>query len=227
MGYVRAVGARVSFDAAADGDGGGGVELKVKFSSRKMPESSISCSSGSSSFPAANCVGANSTLVDLGLPAQLSQLDVQLPRARAYEGRDGDAAASPRAAYSGASGVAGVVVGGVRLAAPIHHLYRALRGRVRVLVYALPIERRVRHGGGRDERVRAVGAGVAGGVREGGWGRRRRRRWARAGRARGRTSRDTRTSRGRSRVRAAGSRGCRWMRAGRRYRRARIAPPAG
>ncbi|KAJ7787769.1 hypothetical protein B0H14DRAFT_3579016 [Mycena olivaceomarginata] len=113
-------------------------------------------------------------LVDLGLPAQLSQLDVQLPRARAYERRDGDAPASPRAAYPGASGVAGVVVGGVvrirarqRLAAPMHHPHRALRKRVRVLVYALPIERGVRHGGGRDERVRAVGAGVAGGLREG------------------------------------------------------------
>ncbi|KAJ7323576.1 hypothetical protein DFH08DRAFT_1029136 [Mycena albidolilacea] len=82
-------------------------------------------------------------LVDLGLPAQLSQLDVQLPRARAYERRDGDTAGSPRAAYPGASGVAGVVVGGViricaqqRLAAPMHHSYRALRERVRVLVYA-------------------------------------------------------------------------------------------
>ncbi|KAJ7690283.1 hypothetical protein B0H14DRAFT_3665954 [Mycena olivaceomarginata] len=74
-------------------------------------------------------------LVDLGLPAQLSQLDVQLPRARAYERRDGDAADSPRAAYPGASGVAGVVVGVIRirarqrLAAPMHHPYRALRKR--------------------------------------------------------------------------------------------------
>ncbi|KAJ7756740.1 hypothetical protein B0H14DRAFT_3166273 [Mycena olivaceomarginata] len=90
-------------------------------------------------------------LVALGLPAQLSQLDVQLPRARAYERRDGDAAASPRPTYPGARGVAGVVVGGVirirtrqRLAAPMHHPYRALRERVRILVYALPIERGVR-----------------------------------------------------------------------------------
>ncbi|KAJ7763909.1 hypothetical protein B0H14DRAFT_3594074 [Mycena olivaceomarginata] len=43
-------------------------------------------------------------LVDLGLPAQLSQFDVQLPLPRTYERRDGDAAASHRAAYSGASG---------------------------------------------------------------------------------------------------------------------------
>ncbi|KAJ7722908.1 hypothetical protein B0H14DRAFT_3170104 [Mycena olivaceomarginata] len=47
MGYVRAGGGkRVSFDAAADGNGGGGVELragtKVKFSSRKTPDPSIS-----------------------------------------------------------------------------------------------------------------------------------------------------------------------------------------
>jgi hypothetical protein len=69
-------------------------------------------------------------LIDLGLLAQLSQFDVQLPRPRAYERRDGDAATSPRAAYSGASGVAGVVVGGVipirtrqRLAAPMYHSY--------------------------------------------------------------------------------------------------------
>ncbi|KAJ7695623.1 hypothetical protein B0H14DRAFT_2650427 [Mycena olivaceomarginata] len=84
--------------------------------------------------------------IDLGLPVQLSQLDVQLPRARAYERRDGDTAASPRAAYPGARGVAR------RLAAPMHHPHCALRERVRVLVYALPIERGVRHGGGRDER---------------------------------------------------------------------------
>ncbi|KAJ7802056.1 hypothetical protein B0H14DRAFT_3155253 [Mycena olivaceomarginata] len=100
--------------------------------------------------------------IDLGLPAQLSQLDVQLPRARAYERRDGDAPAPPRAAYPGARG---------RLAAAMHHPYRALPERVRVLVYALSIniERGV-SGGGRDERVRAVGAGVAGGVREGAGG---------------------------------------------------------
>ncbi|KAJ7694934.1 hypothetical protein B0H14DRAFT_2650811 [Mycena olivaceomarginata] len=167
MGYVRAVGARVSFDAAADGDGGCGVELragaKVKLSSRKMPESSISCSSGSSSFPTANCVGANSSTS--ASPAQLSQLDVELLRARAYERRDGDAAASPRAAYSGARGVAG---SSCWRSAPMHHSHRALRERVRILVYALSVERR--HGGGRDERVRAVGAGVAGGVREGAGG---------------------------------------------------------
>jgi hypothetical protein len=52
-------------------------------------------------------------LVDLGLPAQLSQLDVQLPCARTYEQCNGDAAASPRVAYSGAGSVAGVVVSGV------------------------------------------------------------------------------------------------------------------
>ncbi|KAJ7756743.1 hypothetical protein B0H14DRAFT_3599202 [Mycena olivaceomarginata] len=116
-------------------------------------------------------------LVALGLAAQLSQLNVQLPRPCAYERRDGDAPASPRAAYPGASGVAGVVVvGGViriharqHLAAPMHHPHRALRERVRVLVYARPIERGV-SGGGRDERVRAVGGGVAGGVREGAGG---------------------------------------------------------
>ncbi|KAJ7721575.1 hypothetical protein B0H14DRAFT_3624804 [Mycena olivaceomarginata] len=126
-GYVQAVGARARLavrcgedeEAAEDGDDGGGVELRAG--------------------------------------TKLSQLDVQLPRARAYERRDGDAPASPRAAYPGASGIAGVVVvGGVirirarqRLAAPMHHSYRALRKRVRVLVYA-SVE--LRHGGGRDER---------------------------------------------------------------------------
>ncbi|KAJ7323601.1 hypothetical protein DFH08DRAFT_887458 [Mycena albidolilacea] len=138
-----------------------------------MPESSISCSS-CCSFSPPNRVGTNWTSSTSASPlSSLSSTSSSL--ARAYERRDVDAAASPRAAYSGASGVAGVVVvGGVirirarqRLAAPVHHPYRALRERVRVLVYALPVQRGVRHGGGRDERVRAVGGGVAGGVRKG------------------------------------------------------------
>ncbi|KAJ7690287.1 hypothetical protein B0H14DRAFT_3175847 [Mycena olivaceomarginata] len=149
MGYVRAVGARVSFDSAADGDGGGGVELraetKVKFSSRKMPESSISGSSCSSSFPTASCVGANSSASASPLNS-LSSTSSSLARAR----------------MSGAMGTRWSLP---RLAAP-HHPYRALRERVHVLVYALPIERGV-SGGGRDELLRAVGGGIAGGVREG------------------------------------------------------------
>ncbi|KAJ7745614.1 hypothetical protein B0H14DRAFT_2637092 [Mycena olivaceomarginata] len=65
-----------------------------------------SCSSGSSTFPTANCVGANSSPSASPL-SSLSSTSSSLARAR-NKRRDGDAAASPRAAHPGARSVAGL-----------------------------------------------------------------------------------------------------------------------
>ncbi|KAJ7690289.1 hypothetical protein B0H14DRAFT_2652466 [Mycena olivaceomarginata] len=157
MGYVRAVGARVSFDDAADGDGGGGVELRagMNSSARKMPESSISCSS----FFPPNCVGTNPTPSTSASPlSSLNSTSSSLARAR-MSGAMGTRRPRPVRRTRGLAAAS-------QLRCTI--LTAPFANGVRVLVYALGVE--LRRGGGGDERVRAVGAGVVGGVREGAGG---------------------------------------------------------